>query len=150
MKPVGTQMASECQGEAVDIELVDVSRPENRHYIAEHRLLGVPTFLFLDENRTEVARLVGKQSHEALHQALATLRGERCAAVGTLPIGADPDHQEEASSFSEEETSCLSMTSSARSADTSSSTSSVSPSAQTRSSAPNAGSSASACSLASP
>lgn len=149
MKSVVARMANECQGEAVDIELVDVSRPENRHYIAEHRLLGVPTFLFLDENRTEVARLVGKQSHEALHQALATLRGEACSAVGALPIDRDPVYEENPSDAAEE-ASCLSMTTSATNADTNSNTSSASPNALSRSSAPSVASSASACSLASP
>lgn len=150
MEPVVAQVASECEGEAVGIELVDVKRPENRHYITKHRLLGVPTFLFLDENRTEVARLVGKQSHDALHQALATLRGESCAAVGSLPSnGAEPVDSDETPSTAEE-TSCLSTTTSATNADTNTSISSASPIASSQSSAPSAGSSASACSLASP
>ena len=41
-------------------------------------MLGVPTFLFLARDGSEVARLVGQQPKELLVQSLEVLAGEKC------------------------------------------------------------------------
>lgn len=85
MKPVVAQVTGDCHGHGVSIETHDVNLGANRRLIEDYRLVGVPTFLFLDAEGIEVARLVGRQTPEALYQALATLRGEACPGVGALP-----------------------------------------------------------------
>ena len=85
MKPVVDQISDHCQGKSVLIETFDVSKPENRDLISRHRVVGVPTFVFLDATGAEVARLVGRQTAGSLKQALAVLRGESCPDVGVVP-----------------------------------------------------------------
>lgn len=84
---------------------IDINDPVNRHLIDRHRLVGVPTFLFLDTDQNEVARLVGRQSQQTLHQALSAVRGESCADVGALPTD-DPAAKSDHSAS--EESACLS------------------------------------------
>lgn len=85
MKPVVEGIVNSCHGYRVSVRQVDVSEPENKHLAAKYRLVGVPTFIFLDRENQEVARLVGEQSEQALLQALSALRGEPCPGVGSLP-----------------------------------------------------------------
>ncbi|HSA33543.1 MAG TPA: cytochrome c biogenesis protein CcdA [bacterium] len=85
MEPVIQRIFERCDGNKVTLRKVDISKPENRAYAAAHRILGVPTFILFDVDRTEVARLVGLQTEEAIYQAIATLRGEECDGVGLLP-----------------------------------------------------------------
>jgi cytochrome c-type biogenesis protein len=85
MKPVVERLIEQCDKKGLDIELLDVSKPENRYLVSEFRVVGVPTFLFLDENELEVARLVGEQTESALKQALSALRGEQCPGLGPVP-----------------------------------------------------------------
>jgi len=40
--------------------------------------VGTPTFVFLDPNGVEVARLVGEQTENTLKQALSALRKKPC------------------------------------------------------------------------
>ncbi|MBI5510937.1 MAG: cytochrome c biogenesis protein/thioredoxin [Deltaproteobacteria bacterium] len=87
MQPVVAAVTEHCEGKGVTFAMLDVSAPENRHLVSQHRLVGVPTFVFLSADGVEVARLVGKQSQEGLFQALAALRGESCPGVGALPAG---------------------------------------------------------------
>jgi len=85
MEPLVDRLLSQCDERGVRVRKVDVSRPENRHLASRYRVLGVPTFLFLDAQGEEVARLVGEQTAGTLHQALAALSGEQCAGLGMLP-----------------------------------------------------------------
>ncbi len=85
MEPIVAGISGQCHGKQVRIVQVDVSAPENRHFAEKFRLVGVPTFLFLDEGGEEVARLVGEQTDSALRQALSALRGEPCPGVGDVP-----------------------------------------------------------------
>jgi cytochrome c-type biogenesis protein len=87
MKPLMAELVAQCDRRGVRVETVDVSGPENRHLAARHRVVGVPTFLFIDEDGQEVARLVGEQTEGALKQGLAALRGEECPGLGRLPEG---------------------------------------------------------------
>jgi cytochrome c-type biogenesis protein len=85
MKPIVNDLVEQCHGKNVLVRTVNVSEGSNRALAKRYRLVGVPTFLFLDKEGKEVARLVGRQTPEALRQALSALRGERCPGVGPLP-----------------------------------------------------------------
>ncbi len=85
MAPLVDGIAGQCHGNKVLVRQIDVSQPENRHYLEAHRLVGVPTFVFFDAEEQEVARLVGEQSESSLRQALSVLRGEPCPGLGALP-----------------------------------------------------------------
>jgi cytochrome c-type biogenesis protein len=87
MKPLVDGLIRQCDQKKVRVRTVDVSKPENRHFIRQYRVVGVPTFLFLDDRGQEVARLVGEQTEGTLMQALAALRGEECPGLGRLPAG---------------------------------------------------------------
>ncbi len=86
MEPIVRRIFERCDGNKVTLRTVDISKPENRRYVAAHRIIGVPTFILFDVERNEVARLIGAQTEEALYQAIATLRGEQCDGVGLLPV----------------------------------------------------------------
>jgi len=85
MQPIVDGLTALCDGQSVLVRKADVSQSENRHLIGDFRLVGVPTFLFLDENGREVARLVGEQNEASLKQALSALRGKPCPGLGVLP-----------------------------------------------------------------
>lgn len=91
MKPLVEGLIRQCDQKKVRVRTVDVSKAENRHFVKEYRVVGVPTFLFLDAEGQEVARLVGAQTEDTLFQALAALRGEECPGLGRLPAVAG-DH----------------------------------------------------------
>ncbi len=85
MKPIMDDIKSTCRARAVEIKELDISEPQYAHMKKSHHLLGVPTFVFLDEKGKEVSRLIGAQTTESLQQALSVLMGEQCPAVGPLP-----------------------------------------------------------------
>jgi cytochrome c-type biogenesis protein len=89
MENVVANVQKECTSRQVRIEQIDVSEPDKRHLVGEYRLVGVPTFVFLDPEDNEVARLVGRQSESTLLQTLSALVGEECSGVGPVPE-ADP------------------------------------------------------------
>lgn len=85
MKPVVDGIIGQCDRNGVRVKTVDVSAPENRHYARQLRLVGVPTFIFVDEFAQEAARLVGRQTESTLKQGLSALRGETCPGMTVLP-----------------------------------------------------------------
>jgi len=85
MEPIVQRIFERCDGDKVTLRRIDISHPENRRYITQYRILGVPTFVLFAPDRTEVARLIGAQTEEAIYQALATLRGEQCEGVSPVP-----------------------------------------------------------------
>lgn len=91
MKPLMARLEEQCDRHDVRVEAIDVSRKENAHLIERYRLVGVPTFLFLDEEGREVARLIGEQTERTLKQALSALRGEECPGLALL--GPRPDEE---------------------------------------------------------
>lgn len=84
MKPLVDTLDQQCSERGVAVEPIDLSRPENRALASELRVVGVPTFLFLDSQGNEVARLVGEQPEATLRQALAAVRGEPCPGLGAV------------------------------------------------------------------
>jgi cytochrome c-type biogenesis protein len=152
MKPIVAAVTDHCEGKGVHFEAVDVSAAENRNLIDAYRLVGVPTFVFLGADGTEVARLIGRQSQDDLFQALAAVRGESCPGVGALPAHeTSPMPREPVDSPSPmERQSCQSMNSSANTAASASTSNASLPSAANLPPARAAAGRESACSLASP
>jgi hypothetical protein len=92
MLPSVALIERDCGGRAVDLVTIDVTQAEGRRLARSHRVRGVPTYLFIDREGHEAARLVGYQNLAALRQALATLVGEACEGVGAFPPAAPPTH----------------------------------------------------------
>jgi cytochrome c-type biogenesis protein len=91
MIPTVAVIERDCDGRKVDLIKVDVTVAANKRLAATHRVRGVPTFLFLDAEGHEAARMVGYQTLASLRQALATMVGEQCDGVGVFDPGAPPD-----------------------------------------------------------
>lgn len=79
MVPIVQSMNSSCAGEGLRIDVIDISVPENRAIAHQFGVRGTPTFVFFDNGGTEVARLVGAQDFDTVHQAVAVVMGEVCA-----------------------------------------------------------------------
>jgi cytochrome c-type biogenesis protein len=150
MKPIIDRIAHQCHEKKVLVRTVNLSQIRNQGLARKYRLVGVPTFLFLDRDGHEVARLVGRQSEQGLKQALSALRGESCPGIGPLP-----DARRDAPlglpmrDSNKEDLSCPSTNISATAATSGSNPSSPSKSG-TMPSAPTAASSPAACSQALP
>ncbi|GMV43508.1 MAG: hypothetical protein AMXMBFR64_52240 [Myxococcales bacterium] len=86
MQPLVDRIEERCDG-GIDFVKKDVSLAENRALVSQHRVVGVPTYVFLDARGDEVARLVGQQTESALLQAVSVARGEQCPGVGPVPEG---------------------------------------------------------------
>ena len=84
MQPVVSEMQTTCSGKDVEIRQVDISLPENRQLAKKHRILGVPTFVMIDERGREVARLVGEQPLSTLLQATSAMIGQECPGYAPL------------------------------------------------------------------
>jgi cytochrome c-type biogenesis protein len=82
MKPVVDDLIDQCDQNGVRVTAIDVSEADNASLASKVRLVGVPTFLFLDPSGNEVARLVGEQTPDTLRQGLAALTGGQCATMG--------------------------------------------------------------------
>lgn len=143
MKPVVDRIAKLCNGREVLVRTVNLSRKEHRSLSETYRLVGVPTFLFLDRDGQEVARLIGRQSEGALKQSLSALRGRSCPGVGALPQRGQPAFTKGISN--KETSSCRSTNTSVTNATRSSNPSSPSRTATTPI-APPAASALGACS----
>lgn len=84
MKPTVESITSQCDEKGVHVRTVDIGKPENRHLVKKFKLVGVPTFVFLDEHGNETARLVGEQTEQSLKQTISILRGEPCPGVAFI------------------------------------------------------------------
>ncbi len=94
MEPVIEGMFKRCKDKKVSMEKIDVSRRENAHIVKKYRIVGVPTFILVDREGAEAARLVGMQSEATLYQSLAAVRGEQCEGVGLIAdILANDSHE---------------------------------------------------------
>ena len=87
MEPVMDALLRQCAKKRVGIVEYDLAQPSLRHLIDEYRVVGTPTFVFLDEEGREVARLIGEQTENALRQALSALMGAPCPGLGPLDAG---------------------------------------------------------------
>jgi cytochrome c-type biogenesis protein len=78
MAPVVSKAERDCSAHGVRIQQMDVAAPAGREAANRYGILGIPTFVFVDQQGTEVARLVGEQPEETLIQTLEVLAGQRC------------------------------------------------------------------------
>jgi len=91
MKPVVDELINQCDQNGVRVAAIDVSEQQNAKLASKYRLVGVPTFLFLDPSGKEVARLVGEQTPTTLRQGLAALTGGQCETMARYDeSGPDP------------------------------------------------------------
>jgi cytochrome c-type biogenesis protein len=156
MEPTIAEVIQHCEGKNIEFKSIDISTQKDRHLVDQYRLVGVPTFVFLDAHGVEVARLIGKQTKDALFQALAAIRGESCPGVGPLPFPSNAPTVPPTRSSTEDGTtgkevvSCQSTNTSATNVERGSISSEKSSSGTHPPLARAAGVQASACSLASP
>jgi len=88
MVPVMESLRSTCASRGLRVEKINISDPVNMRLARELGVRGTPTFLFVDEQAVEVARLVGVQETVAVQQAMAVLMGKACADFSPLVGGA--------------------------------------------------------------
>lgn len=82
MIPTVGVIERDCDGRKVDVVKVDVNR--KRALATTYRVRGVPTFVFLDKQGNEAARLVGYQTLAALRQSLSAVTGQACDGLGAF------------------------------------------------------------------
>jgi cytochrome c-type biogenesis protein len=80
MEPVLRVAENDCAGHGVSFVRIDVGEASGRRAADEHQVRGVPTFLLLDGEGAEVARLVGEVPIKVLRQSLEVVAGEKCDA----------------------------------------------------------------------
>ncbi len=85
MEPLVEEIKNQCDGKSIEIRKVDISDPNYRYLSKQFHLRGTPTFVFIDRDGKEVARLVGKQNKDSLLRYMGLLRGEQCPDIGRLP-----------------------------------------------------------------
>ncbi len=78
MAPLVRNLAEDCANQGVSVVQFDISAEENEHLVDELDIRAVPTFLFIDQTGRETARLVGKQTAEALESRLSDIGGRAC------------------------------------------------------------------------
>jgi cytochrome c-type biogenesis protein len=84
MVPLIHAMRRTCSGKGLPVETLDITIPENREFARQMGIVGTPTLVLIDASGKEVARLVGLQTLQALHQAVAIVVGEACGQFSRL------------------------------------------------------------------
>lgn len=90
MAPVVAKAEQDCSAHGVRVQQVDVATPAGREGANRYGILGVPTFIFVDGQGSEVARLVGEQPEETLVQTLEVLAGQSCDGFRRLHAPSSP------------------------------------------------------------
>ena len=89
MRPVVAGVERECGAEK-SIAHVDVDDAAGERLAGTYGVSLLPTFVSVDAQGREVARLTGVQSSQALQRALEEVRGTRCGppdeGLGTRPL----------------------------------------------------------------
>lgn len=85
MAPIVAAAERDCAGHKLQVQRIQVEAPGGRELARRYGVLGVPTFVFVDEAGREVSRLVGEQSLAALEQTLSVLAGEECDGFRAFP-----------------------------------------------------------------
>jgi len=86
MIPTVNLLRQECRERKVGFESVDISTPTGKALARKYGVTGIPVFVFEDGTGREVARLVGRQTLQALEQAMSVLIGEQCPAYREVPF----------------------------------------------------------------
>jgi cytochrome c-type biogenesis protein len=90
MAPVVAAAERNCSAHGVRVQQIDLATTAGRAHASRYGVLGVPTFLFLDRQAVEVARLVGQQPEQTLVQSLEVLAGQRCDGFRRLANPTSP------------------------------------------------------------
>lgn len=80
MAPVVRDVNTRCAMHDQTIQTINVDDPNNKALAARYGVRVVPTFLSVDAQGEEVARMVGEQSAGRLMRALEETQGARCTA----------------------------------------------------------------------
>jgi len=75
------ELRSDCAGRHIEILTLDAESSENRALARQYAVAMVPTFVLLDSQGTERARMVGAPALDDLRGAAAALMEETCAGV---------------------------------------------------------------------
>lgn len=89
MHPVITAAKQDCSRHGIHIQQFDVSTEQGKQAAATYGILGVPTFIFLNGEGNEVARLIGQQPLATMVQSLEILAGQKCDGFRPLPNPAE-------------------------------------------------------------
>jgi cytochrome c-type biogenesis protein len=81
MKPVINELKEECSKSAIDIRQIDIFAEDGEHWAEKYRVVAVPTFVFLDADGLEEARLIGYQKKTNLLRSIADVSGKTCSNV---------------------------------------------------------------------
>jgi cytochrome c-type biogenesis protein len=93
MVPLVDVLERACGAKGVEVIRVEVSGKENLELARLFKVRGVPTFVYLDRDGSEAARLIGYQTAQSLKQAMGMLLGDdRCGGVELLepPLPGEP------------------------------------------------------------
>jgi cytochrome c-type biogenesis protein len=85
MQPVVDGLTRQCTERGVLVKQVELTEPLGRALAARHHVLGVPTFLVLDQDGRLVKQMVGVQSETALKEAVAGLARTPCPTEQLAP-----------------------------------------------------------------
>jgi thiol-disulfide isomerase/thioredoxin len=84
MIPVIGVVERECSLQRQLIQVLKIDVGLHPELAQRFRIRGVPTFVFLNQQGTELARLVGYQHLSALRQGLSLLTGDVCRGIGHI------------------------------------------------------------------
>jgi cytochrome c-type biogenesis protein len=85
MVPIIRTIEETCLDEDLVVLKINLSLAENRQFARRYGIVGVPTFLFLDEQGKEMSRLIGAQKIETLEESLAAATHGECRGFARLP-----------------------------------------------------------------
>lgn len=83
--PIVHKIQQNCEGQSVEIKLLNVQDAGNRMKAIQSGVRAIPTFVFYDSTGTEAARLLGVQTEKTLRNHLSALMGEECPDIGQFP-----------------------------------------------------------------
>ncbi len=85
MVPTMAMLEQDCRRNDIHIVKLDITNDSNRRLAHSYGVPGVPTFVFVDPDGAEVARLIGAQKPADLQRALKVASGEECKDYNRLP-----------------------------------------------------------------
>jgi thioredoxin-like negative regulator of GroEL len=77
MEPVLTRAVRACAA-SDDVMRVDIDQDYGADLAAEYKIANVPTWITVDANGAEIARISGVQPEQRIEAALEEVRGARC------------------------------------------------------------------------
>lgn len=80
MEPVLSRAVRACAAND-DVMRVDIDQDYGADLAAEYKIASVPTWITVDANGAEIARISGVQPEQRIEAALEEVRGTRCATT---------------------------------------------------------------------